>query len=180
MFNNQQRLPALSNFKAIKQFIKSELSYGILVDFQLAEINHIVETLHEADKKVLIHVDMIKGLRPDKYGAIHLIQNIKADGLISIQPQVIQIAKKRNIIGMQRIFLKDSLSYQKSIDVVKKTMPDCVEVLPAMSGPIIKDIKDNVRIPVYCGGLIKTESQIKVCIDSGASGVTVSDPTLWT
>jgi glycerol uptake operon antiterminator len=122
---------------------------------------------------------MIKGLKPDKYGAIYLIQQLRVDGLISIQPQVIQMARKRNVIGMQRIFLKDSFSFKKSLEVVKKSQPDCVEVLPAMSGKIIKVIKEYVGLNVYCGGLIQSEEQINACIESGATGVTVSNPKLW-
>lgn len=180
MFNNQERLPALSTFNAIKAFLKTDLEYGILVDFQLAEIGYIVESLHEANKKVLIHVDMIKGLKPDKYGAIYLIQQLKVDGLISIQPQVIQVAKDRGVIGMQRIFLKDSFSFKKSLEVVRKSQPDCVEVLPAISGKIISVIHEYVNLEVYCGGLLQSEEQIQDCLDSGAVGVTVSNPQLWT
>ncbi|PAT01282.1 hypothetical protein CI105_07435 [Candidatus Izimaplasma bacterium ZiA1] len=179
MFNGQTRLPALSDFKAIKKFVKSDLEYGILVNFQLAELKSVIDTLKAANKKVLIHVDMIRGLANDEFGAIHLIQNYKVDGLISIKPKVIETAKKRKVIAIQRVFLKDSLSFHRSLDIVKKADPDCLEVLPAMSGNIIKEIKDYVHIDVFCGGLISSEMQIKDCLESGASGITISNSDFW-
>lgn len=179
MFNGQMRLPALSDFKAVKRFVKSDLEFGILVNFQLAELKSVIDTLKEANKKVLIHVDMIRGLANDEFGAIHLIQNYKIDGLISIKPKVIETAKKRKVIAIQRVFLKDSLSFHRSLDIVKKADPDCLEVLPAMSGDIIKEIKNYVNIDVFCGGLISSEKQIKDCLDSGASGITISNSDFW-
>ena len=179
MFQDQKILPAISNFKNLKEFLKSDYTYCIIMDFQLAEIEYIIKDLKENNKKVLVHVDLIKGLTADEYGAIHLIQNLKVDGLISIKPRVMEVAKKRNVISMQRIFLKDSLSFQKSLDMVNKTEPDCLEVLPAISGELIQQIKDYVHIDVYCGGLISSKTQIENCMKSGASGVTVSNTTLW-
>jgi glycerol uptake operon antiterminator len=178
-FDGQTRLPALANFNMIKQFLKTDIVYCILVDFQLAELAEIISDLKNHGRKVLVHADMIKGLSADEYGAIYLIQNCHVDGIISIKPKVISIAKKRKVIAMQRIFLKDSISLKRSLEVVENALPDCLEILPAVSGPLIKTIKDKVNCEVFCGGLISSEKQIQDCLDSGASGITVSDPTLW-
>jgi glycerol uptake operon antiterminator len=179
MFNNQTVLPALSNFKAIKKFLKTDLEYGILVDFQLAEIGHIIKDLKDNNKKILIHIDLIKGLKADEYGAIHLIQNHQVDGIISIKPKVIETAKKRGIKTMQRIFLKDSISLHQSLQIINRTEPDCVEILPGISSDILKNIKSSIPYPVYCGGLITTQDQVDACLENGASGVTSSNTDLW-
>lgn len=180
MFQGQNRLPAISDYKALKKFLNSSLLYGIIVDFQLAEIGDIIEQFRAHHKKVLVHIDMIHGLTPDEYGAIYLIQNHHVDGIISIKPRVIVLAKKRKVIAMQRIFLRDSLSFNKSLEFVSRSKPDCVEVLPAISGELLKTIKENVQIPLFCGGLISSEEQIQDCFDSGADGITVSNSRLWT
>lgn len=179
MFDGQERLPALSNFSMIKRFLKTDIIYCILVDFQLAEIKEIIDELKNHGKKVLVHADMIRGLSTDEYGAIYLIQNCRVDGIISIKPKVISVAKKRKVIAMQRIFLKDSLSLKRSLEVVENAQPDCLEILPAISGHLITLIKSKVNCEVFCGGLISTNKQIQDCLESGASGITVSDPTLW-
>lgn len=123
MFEGQVRLPALSNFSMIKQFLKTDIKYCILVDFQLAEIGDIISDLKSHGRKILVHIDMIKGLSADEFGAIHLIQNYRVDGIISIKPKVIAICKKRRVIAMQRIFLKDSISLKRSLEIIGKTKP---------------------------------------------------------
>jgi glycerol uptake operon antiterminator len=176
---NQTIIPSISNFKTLKIFLESSLEYCIIVNFQLAEIHYIIEEIKKHHKKVLVHIDMIKGLSPDEFGATHLIQNLKVDGLISIKPKVIEVANKKNIISIQRIFLKDSLSFKRSLDLVKRTNPMYVEVLPAISGELIIEIKNYLEKDIYCGGLLSSKEQIKDCLDSGASGVTVSNSDLW-
>lgn len=175
----QRVLPAISAFPLLKRFLKSSMEYCILVEFQLAEIHYIIEELKAHNKKVIIHIELIKGISPDEYGAIHLIQNLHVDGIISTKPQVIALAKKRNVIAIQRIFLKDSISLQRSLQVIEKADPDFLEILPAMSGEIITQIQEKVRCKIFCGGLISTQKQIEDCIQSGAIGITVSNPDLW-
>lgn len=175
----QTIIPAVSDFKSLRQFTSTSIETCVLMGFQLAELHHVMEELHQHNKKVLLHIDLIKGLSSDEYGAIHAIQNLGVDGIISIKPGVIQLAKKRKILGILRIFLKDSMSLQKSIQVISHTNPDYVEMLPAMGGSILLMIKERVRIDIICGGLISTREQIDDCISSGAKAVTVSDPTLW-
>lgn len=179
IFEGQQRLPALSNFSLIKAFLKTDIKYCILVDFQLAEIGPIIKDLKSHNRKVLVHIDMIKGLSADEYGAIHLIQNHRVDGIISIKPKVISLCKKRNVIGMQRVFLKDSISLKRSISILRKSKPDCLEILPAISTGVIQYIKDELQCEVFSGGLISSEKQVQDCLKAGAVGITVSAPNLW-
>lgn len=179
IFEGQQRLPALSNFTMIKTFLKTSIKYCILVDFQLAQIGDIIELLKNNNRKVLVHIDMIRGLTADEYGAIHLIQNYHVDGIISIKPKVILTCKKRKIIGMQRVFLKDSISLKRSLEVISKSQPDCLEILPAVSTGVIKYIKEKLGCEVFSGGLLSSEAQIQACLKAGAMGITVSKPNLW-
>lgn len=179
IFEGQQRLPALSSFSMIKDFLKTDIKYCILVDFQLAELKDVILHIKEHDRKVLVHIDMIKGLMADEYGAIHLIQNYRVDGIISIKPKVISICKKRNIIGMQRIFLKDSISLKRSLEIIRKSKPDCLEILPAINTSIISYIKEELNCEVFSGGLISSEQQVQDCLSAGAIGITVSNPKLW-
>jgi len=179
IFEGQQRLPALSNFSMIKAFLKTDIKYCILVNFQLAEIGTIITELKSHNRKVLVHIDMIKGLSADEFGAIHLIQNHRVDGIISIKPKVILLCKKRNVIGMQRVFLKDSISLKRSLLILSKSKPDCLEILPAVNTQVIQHIKNELKCEVFSGGLISSEKQIQDCFNAGAAGITVSNPKLW-
>lgn len=172
-------LPAISNFKNLKLFISSEHPICILMDFQLAELEEIVLELKQHKKRVFIHIDLIKGLSSDEFGAIYLIQKLHVDGLISIKPSVITLAKKRNVVSIQRIFLKDTISLNKSLALIEKTEPDFLEILPALSNGVLDRIVNETNALVICGGLIQTKEEIQSCLDHGAVSVTTSNTELW-
>jgi glycerol uptake operon antiterminator len=175
----QKIIPAISNHQALKKFIVSTYTYGILMNFQLAQLPDLVKTLKNNHKKVLIHSELIKGLSSDEYGAIYLIQALNVDGIISSKPKVIEICKKRNVIGIFRFFLKDSTALAQSVAIAQKLNPEYIEILPAAGVDMISSIQDQVHAQIFMGGLIHDKSQINKCIKSGAVAVTVSNPELW-
>lgn len=171
--------PAISNFKTLKEFLKSPIKSCILMDFQLAELEEIISDLKEHNKNVFIHIDLIKGLASDEYGAIYAIQKLKVNGIISTKPSVIALAKKRKIISIQRIFLKDTSSLQRSLHLLSKTEPDYLEILPATAAGALDLITKETSTKVICGGLIRSNEDIEYCLNHGAVSVTTSNMELW-
>lgn len=178
-FEQQRIVPAISNYKQLKVFLTASLTYCVLLDFQLAELNEVIHELKHHKKKVLVHMDLIKGLAANEFGAIYLIQQLKVDGIISTKTSPLIVAKKRRIIAIQRIFLKDSLSLEKSLNVVQKLQPDYLEILPAISTPVLPYIISKSGCKVVCGGLIQSIHEIDACLQNGAVSVTTSNPELW-
>jgi len=127
----QKVIPAISNHKKLKEFLDSNLVYGILMNFQLAQLQDLVKTMKNHQKKVLIHSELIKGLTSDEFGAIYLIQVLNVDGIISSKPKVIEVCKKRGIIGIYRFFIKDAISLEQSLEIGRRLRPDYIEILPA-------------------------------------------------
>lgn len=179
MLQEQHIIPAISNHQELKAFLQSNLTYGILMNFQLAQLEELIIQMKNKQKKVLIHSELIKGLNSDEYGAIYLIQTLKVDGIISSKPKVIEICKKRHVIGILRFFLKDSISLEQSLEVASKTNPDFLEVLPALCIDIIPEIKKRINCDIMMGGLIRSKEQIKSCLSAGAIAVTTSNPKFW-
>ena len=179
MFEGQRIIPAISTHQNLKKFLKLPLKYGILMNFQLAQLEDLVKAMHQHDKKVLIHSELIRGLSADEYGAIFLAQTLKVDGIISSKPKVIDVCKKRDIIGIMRLFLKDTHSLKQSIAMVQNTVPECIEVLPAVNTDLVKTIKKYVSSQVLLGGLIQSETYLRQCLDAGACAVTTSKVALW-
>jgi len=175
----QKVIPAIGNHEDLRTFLSLDLEYGILMNFQLAQLNDLVTMMKKANKKVIIHSELIKGLASDEYGAIYLIQNLNVDGIISSKPKVIEICKKRKVLGIFRFFLKDTLSLDQSIELTKNINPDYLEILPALSFEIIKFIKTKVNSQILMGGLISDANQINKCIENGAIAVTTSNKVLW-
>jgi glycerol uptake operon antiterminator len=179
MLDQQKIIPAISTHQHLKKFLESTLTYGVLMNFQLAQLEELVTQMKSKGKKVLIHAELIKGLSSDEYGAIYLIQNLGVDGIISSKPKVMEICKKRNVLSIFRFFLKDSLSLEQSVDLTHKINPDYVEVLPATAVDIIELLKSKITPPIMLGGLIQSKAHIQKCLLNGAVAVTTSDPDFW-
>lgn len=177
--HQQKIIPAISSHQHLKKFLDTSLEYGVLMNFQLAQLEELVTQMKAKDKKVLVHAELIKGLSSDEYGAIYLIQNLGVDGIISSKPKVMEICKKRNVISVFRFFLKDSLSLEQSVDLVHKIHPDYVEVLPATAVDIIETLKTKIASPIMLGGLIQSKAHIQKCLLNGAVAVTTSEPEFW-
>ena len=177
---NQKVIPAISNFADFKKFISLPLTYGILMNFQLAQLPDLVKIMKDNKKKIFIHSELIKGLSADEYGAIFLIQTLEVDGIISSKPKVIEICKKRGVTGVFRFFLKDSISLKQSLEITEKLSPDYLEILPALSIDMLSEIKKHTNANIWMGGLIKDKDQIFKCLKFGAVAVTTSNPEFWT
>ncbi len=175
----QKIIPAISDFKKLNMFLKSDLQYGILMNFQLAQLADLVDRMKQHNKKVLIHAELIKGLSSDEYGAIFLIQVLKVDGIISSKPRVIEVCQKRSVIGIYRFFIKDTISLEQSLDIGRRLKPDFVEILPSSCYSLIDEIKNSLHCQVLLGGLIRGEDQLDKCFASGAIAITTSNPDLW-
>jgi glycerol uptake operon antiterminator len=176
----QQRIiPAISSHKDFKIFLQSPLQYGILMNFQLAQIPELIQTMKDHHKKVLVHSELIKGLASDEFGAIYLIQTLKVDGIISSKSKVIEVCKKRNVLGVFRFFLKDSISLEQSIEMARRCEADYFEILPALSTQILPEIKRQLGKPIWMGGLIQSMEHITACYQAGAQAVTTSNSKFW-
>lgn len=176
---NQNVLPAISNHQDLKKFLLCHLTCGVLMNFQLAQLPELILLMKKEHKKVFVHSELIKGLASDEFGAIYLIQTLKVDGIISSKPKVIDVCKKRGVIGIFRFFLKDSISLKKSLEIARKLSPEFIEILPASSLEVIKDIKKMTSAQILMGGLIKDKQQINECLKAGAIAVTTSNYNLW-
>ncbi|WP_423364288.1 glycerol-3-phosphate responsive antiterminator [Mycoplasma sp. P36-A1] len=178
MFNNGV-IPAISNYKNLDLFLNTEHIYGVILDFHINHLSDIINKMHKNNKKVFVHIDMIHGLANDKYGTEYLCQKLKVDGIISTKPNALLAAKANNCLAIQRIFLIDSTSLKKSIDLVNKIQPDYLEVLPALASKIFTTIESQIDIPVIGGGLIVDKEDIKNCLDNGLVAVTTGKKSLW-
>ena len=99
------------------------------MNFQLAQLPELVKMMKDSQKKVLIHSELIKGLSSDESGAIYLIQTLGVDGIISSKPKVIEVCKKRKVIGIFRFFLKDTVSLPRD-SIINSTLLIFKEELP--------------------------------------------------
>ncbi len=176
---NQKVLPAISTYKALEKFITSELEYCVVMNFPLIQLYRVCKLINENDKKCIVHLDLVKGLASNEHGAEFLIDAYKVSGVISTHPSVIEMAKKKKVIAIQRIFIIDSLSLTKSISIAKRCEPDYIELLPGYAYEVKEKIHQVIDTPLIGGGLISSEGMVEQCLSGGLVAVTSSIPELW-
>lgn len=127
---------------------------------------------------ICVNVDMVGGIAADASGIKYL--SGEADGVISTRRHVIEIARKCDMITIQRLFAIDSAAVKRGLKLVRQTDPDCVEILPGIAFPEVeKNYEGLSGRPVLAGGLIKGRPTVSGILKSGASGVSTSETGLW-
>ena len=152
-FNNQKILPAANNIKEFEKLMETDFEYVILLNSHIAQLTALMKLARRHQKKVLLHVDLVQGLRSDEYGAEYLCQKVKPAGLIfHADAGDPTWPKKRSLIAIQRIFLLDSHALNTSYRLIQSFQPDYIEVLPGIIPHIIREISDNTNVPILAGG----------------------------
>lgn len=178
-FHNQPILPAIRNMKQFDEFLNSSFSYGVILDIHLGQLKGVIREAQKHGKKMMVHVDLIQGIKHDEYGAEFICQDIKPAGIISTRSNVIAKAKQKKIYAIQRLFLLDTSAMEKSMEFVGKHKPDFIEVLPGIVPSLIQEIKEKTGIPIFAGGFIRTEQDVEQALKAGAVAVTTSNTKLW-
>jgi glycerol uptake operon antiterminator len=174
----QEVMPVLKTIKDVEQACYFNVEYVVLMDVHIAQLEHCVDLLKRNGKKVLMHLDLIKGLKSDDYAVEYLIQKLDVDGIISVKTSIVEKVKKLNRISVQRLFLIDTQSYNKGIDLIRMSKPDYIELLPGCMGKLIQRVKEELDIQVLAGGLIETVEEVRDAISHGATAITTSNPYL--
>ncbi|MBD2844800.1 glycerol-3-phosphate responsive antiterminator [Paenibacillus sp. IB182496] len=178
-FDNQRILPAVRSMKDLERLMA--LPYGclVLLESHISQIRPIVEMVRAGGKRILLHADLIGGLKNDEYAAEFLCQIIRPAGLISTRASVIAKTKQNGLIAIQRLFLLDSQALEKSYKLLERTQPDYIEVLPGVMPHIIAEVRQRTGIPIFAGGLIRTVEEVNQALGAGAEAVTTSRAELW-
>lgn len=122
-FHSLPILPAVKSMRELERVLHSPYMYIVLLDSHVAQLKNIVKLAEQHGKKILLHADMINGLKNDEYAAEFLCQEIRPAGLISTRAGVIRVAKQKGLIAIQRVFLLDTIALEKSYVLIEKTQP---------------------------------------------------------
>jgi glycerol uptake operon antiterminator len=172
-------VPAVRKIKDFEKLLKSDHKIIILLETRIALLANLVKYAKQFDKQIIVHLDLINGLKVDQYGMELLVHHMKVDGVISTRGNIISMAKKNGLVAIQRMFAIDSSAIRKNIELVDKTKPDYIEVLPGIIHPIIQEIAEQTETPVIAGGLIRSTEDIELALNHGAVAITTSRKELW-
>ncbi|OUQ85130.1 glycerol-3-phosphate responsive antiterminator GlpP [Brevibacillus brevis] len=177
---NQVILPAARTLKEFDELMESSYERIILLNAHVAQVKPLGKRARAFGKKLLIHADLIDGLKSDEYAMEFLAQEAQPEGIITTRNSAVLAAKKKGLISIQRLFLIDTMALDSSLTQLARTKPDYVEVLPGIIPHLIEEITVRTKIPVIAGGFIRTMEDVDRAILAGATSVTTSRRELWT
>ena len=155
---------------------KAEIIFDLSPD--LLNIIHRVKIAHERGKRLFIHIDLASGIGKDKSG-LTFVKKAGADGIISTRVNIIKTARDLGMLTIQRFFIVDSHSIDTTIEGVKASRPDMIEIMPGTALKAIKIIKDIVDSPIIAGGLIEEKEEVEDAIIAGATAISTGKKELW-
>ncbi|KXG10988.1 Glycerol uptake operon antiterminator regulatory protein [Anoxybacillus sp. P3H1B] len=174
----QKIIPAMKTMKDFDRFLSSPYRYGVLLELHISQLKSVFRYACQHKKSLIIHADLIQGLSHDEYAAEYLCQEFKPYGLISTRGSVIMKARQKKVLAIQRIFLLDSHALEKSYQLIEKTKPDFIEVMPGAMPHVIREVKERTGIPIFAGGLVRTIEDVERALNAGASAITTSNQEL--
>ncbi|MFJ8527413.1 glycerol-3-phosphate responsive antiterminator [Bacillus sp. NPDC094106] len=178
-FHEQRILPAVRQIKDLEKLLHSSYEYIVILDIHIGQLQSVVALAKQHCKKVFLHVDLIHGLQSDGYATEFLCQTFKPYGLLSTKANVIMKAKQKDVVAIQRIFLIDSSAMEKSCNLLEKTKPDYIEVLPGALTGVIAEVKERTGVPILAGGFIRSVDDVERALAAGATAITTSNKELW-
>jgi glycerol uptake operon antiterminator len=178
-FYGQEIIPAMQRMEDLEKLMASHYTYIIVLEIHVSRLKPIFQMAQASKKKLILHMDLVHGLKSDEYATEFVCQELKPFGIISTKSSVILKAKQKGVTAIQRMFLIDSYALEKSYKLIEKTKPDYIEVLPGAIPQMITEVKTHLKIPIFAGGLIRTKEEVQNALNAGAEAVTTSRRELW-
>lgn len=168
---------AAVNERHLEKALKSPVDVIFLLGSSILTLKENIESVHNADKKIFVHIDLAEGIGKDKAG-VEFLARSGADGIISTKAMLIKAAKEHGLATVQRFFALDSQGVESISDMLLNSSPDFIEIMPGVIGKIIERFsKENV--PLISGGLIETKADVTTALSLGAFAVSTGKPELW-
>ena len=171
-------IAAVRSEEEFKKALIKEIEIIFMLAPNILTLPNQLKMAHECNKKVFIHIDLAEGIGKDKAG-IKLLKKLNVDGVISTRVNIIRIAKDENLFTVQRFFIVDSKSLETTIEAVKQSRCDVVEIMPGVLPKVISYLNSTLSVPIIAGGLIGSRTEISEALSSGAVAVSTGKSEFW-
>jgi len=157
--------------------LKSPVQVLFYLSANLLTVKERIQQAHEADKLIMVHIDLAEGIGKDASG-IQYLADCGADGIISTRANMIRLAKNLDLVAIQRVFALDSKGMDSIEEMIKNSNPHLVEIMPGVVEKAIRRFSGG-KTPVIAGGLIETKSEVTGILRCGAIAVSTGIKKLW-
>ncbi len=173
-------ISAVKDPKGLKICCQSEDIQVVFILFgDICSIAGIVDTVKEAGKIAMVHVDLIGGLAAKEIVVDYMKNHTRADGIISTKPALIKRAGELGLYTVLRLFLIDSMALENVHRQQQAVRPDYIEILPGVMPKIIRQICENTSTSIIAGGLIRTKEDVMEALEAGAVAVSATNMEVW-
>ncbi len=172
-------IAAIKDMDGLSRCLESDSNIIFVLFGDVCNISHIVKTIKNTGRIVIVHIDLINGLSSKEVSVDFIKNTTEADGIISTKVALIKRAKELGLYTILRFFLIDSMAFEnirKQSDLVK---PDYIEVLPGVMPKIISRIKEISSVPIIAGGLISDKDDVLSALSGGAVSISTTNQEVW-
>ena len=171
-------IAAVRNERDMDKALQSGVGIIFYLSPNILTLDEVVHNVHEAGKKIYLHMDLAEGIGKDKSGMQYVKQK-GVDGVISTRVNIIKAAREAGLFTVQRFFIVDSQSVNTTLEGIKASKPDMIEIMPGIATKVIADLKGKLNIPIIAGGMIESKLEVRDALQCGATAVSTSKRELW-
>ncbi len=172
-------IAAIRNEEQLEKVLQTDIKIVFVLYGTILSIKSLCQRLHENDKTVFVHLDMIDGLKNDEAGIQYIKEMANPLGVLTTKQTSIKHAKHLSLHAILRLFIIDSKSLTTGIKNIEEFKPHAVEVMPGASSKIIKTVQKSIKAPIIAGGLIETKAEVVKILKSGAIAISTSYEDIW-
>lgn len=172
-------IAAVKDDAGLHKALDSDCQVIFLLYGNILNIDSIVRTVHEREKRCFVHIDLIDGLSNREIAVDGLVKLCHPDGIISTRMPQIRRARQLGLLAIQRAFLIDSMSVQSLLSQLEISCPDFVEILPGIIPTVIREITSKTNVPLIAGGLIRSKQDVIQALQAGVIAVSTSCREVW-
>ena len=177
-FMNQPIAAAIRTERDFSTALRSDVDMVFLLHSNIMTVTQCVKEIHGVGKKAFIHIDFSEGIGKDRYGLEYLAKQ-GVDGILTTRTNIVRTAKECGLITVQRFFIVDSHSVGTSVESIKISKPDIIEIMPGIATKKIREFSSKVDMPIIAGGIIETMDEVRAALEAGAAVVSTGEADLW-
>lgn len=173
-------IPSCVNNSQLKYAAEeTDYEYIMLKMGDIFSIRKIANYIHGRGKKMMLHLDSLKGVTRDSTGFEYLKKS-GVDSVITMKSRQVRMIKDAGIQAVLGCFIVDSASLEQTILNTRSNKPDAIIVMPmTVPDSVYEKIREACDTTILAGGLGVEKEIIRHVLDQGVSACAVTDSEMF-